>query len=55
MPRSPACVKADGKRLVELIANTVRAVRAIRGGVVSDVACAAAREERLHVVAAGLA
>jgi hypothetical protein len=51
---SPACIKADGKRLVELVANAVRAVRAIRGGVVSDVACAAAREEGLHVIAASL-
>jgi RNA:NAD 2'-phosphotransferase (TPT1/KptA family) len=52
---SPSGVEADGKRLVELVANAVCAVRTIRSRVVSDVACAAARKEGLHVVAACLA
>jgi hypothetical protein len=52
---SPSGVEANRQRLVELVANAVRAVRTIRSRVVGDVTCAAARKEGLHVVAARLA
>ena len=51
---SPPRIKADRKGLIELIANTVCTVRAIRSRIVSNVSCTTARKERLHVVAAGL-
>ena len=51
----PPRVEADRKRLVELVTNTVSAVRAVRSRIVGDVARAAAREEGAHVVAAVLA
>lgn len=51
----PPRIKANRQRLVELIANTVSAVRTIRSRIVSNVPSTTARKERLHVVAAGLA
>ena len=51
----PSRVEANRKRLVELVADAVSAVLAIRSRVVGDVARAAAREEGAHVLAAGLA
>lgn len=50
----PPRIKTDRKRLVELIANAVSAVRTIRSRVVSDISRPAVRKERLHVVAACL-
>jgi hypothetical protein len=51
---SPPRVEADRKRLIELVPNAVSAVRAVRSRVVGDVARAAAREERLHIISARL-
>lgn len=42
---SPSRIEADGERLIELVANVVRAVRTVRRRVVSDVSCAAGRKE----------
>lgn len=51
----PPIIKRNPQRLVELVADRVGAVRAVRGAVVGDVAGAAGGEEGRHVVAAGLA
>ena len=51
---SPSGIEADGERLVELVANAVRAVRTVRSRVVGDVSCTIGREEGLHVVSACL-
>lgn len=51
----PSMVERDAQRFVELIADTVCAVRTVRGGVVDDVAGSAGGEEFRHVVATILA
>ena len=50
----PPRIETDRKRLVELVSNAVSAIRAVRSRVVGDVACAAAREERGHIISARL-
>lgn len=52
---APPRIETNRQRLVELISNTIRTVRAVRRGVIGDIASAVVREEGLHVLAAGLA